>query len=400
MIRSSKHILKFQTEKKSNYLERMIEDFRFDVLNYIQLICSGILPLTNLVPSSKILPNGIIPFGSYKQIIYNHASAIIRSQIKRAEKRRYKRYKDLYFKYMKAEKQNNFTSKRYSELRLNPIHRTKYFTVPDLKNISINLDQRFVNVTTNSKHFDEFISITTPYLKEGYKNHKIKIKIPINHHAHSNKFKDWTRKKTIRLRKENDKYFIDLIYEKEDPITKNYGKTLGIDQGYKKLLSCSDGQILGSELFDLYDRISKKVQKSKSFKRLLIHRDNEINRICNLLNLDEVKTLIIEDLKNLKNKSKLFHTVMNKVQRWSYPKTAIKLERLCEENGIHLIKVNPAYTSQTCSNCGTVDKTSRNGEEFSCQHCGYLIDADLNASINILRLGVYSPQCSENFKGN
>ena len=396
MIRSSKHILKHQTIKKSNYLERMIEDFRLDVLNYIHLICSGVLPLTHLVPSSKILPAGIISGGQYKQIIYNHASSIIRSQTKRAENKRYKRYKLIYFKCMKAEKQNAFTSKRFSELRLNPIHRTKYFTIPDLKNISIELDQRFVNFSNNSKHFDEFIQINTPYLKKNCLKNRIKINIPINHHEHSNRFKDWTRKKTIRLRKENGNYFIDLIYEKDEPIKKSFGKTLGIDQGYKKLLSCSDGQILGSELFSLYGKISNKVQGSKAFKRLLIHRDNEINRICNTLNLDEVKTLIIEDLKYVKYKSKLFHTVMNKVQRWSYPKTAIKLARLCEENGVSLIKVNPAYTSQTCSNCGTVDKLSRNGEEFSCQHCGYLIDADLNASINILRLGVYSPQCSKN----
>ena len=397
MIRSSKHILKHQTVKKSNYLEQMIEDFRLDVLNYIHLICSGVLPLSRLSLSSKVLPAGIISAGRYKQIIYNHASSIIRSQTKRAENKRYKRYKLIYFKCMKAEKQNTFTSKRYSELRLNPIYRTKYFTIPTLKNVSIELDERFTNFkTVDSKHFDEFISITTPYLKPGCKTHKIQIRVPINHHEHSLRFKDWTRKKTIRLRKENNNYFIDLIYEKDEPIKKNFGKSLGIDQGYKKLLSCSDGQILGSELFNLYGKISNKVQGSKAFKRLLIHRNNEINRICNLLNLDEVKTLIIEDLKYIKHKSKLFHTVMNKVQRWSYPKTATKLQRLCEENGIHLIKVNPAYTSQTCSNCGTVDKASRNGEQFSCQHCGYLSDADLNAAINILRLGVYSPQCSKN----
>jgi transposase len=82
---------------------------------------------------------------------------------------------------------------------------------------------------------------------------------------------------------------------------------------------------------------------------------------------------------------------MNKMQYWSYCKTIGKIERLCEENGVLLTKVNPAYTSQTCSNCGCVDKKSRNGENYICQHCGYEIDADLNASINISRMGVYNP---------
>ena len=76
---------------------------------------------------------------------------------------------------------------------------------------------------------------------------------------------------------------------------------------------------------------------------------------------------------------------MNKVQRWSYPKIAIKPERLSEENGVLLTKINPAYTSQKCSLCGYVDKRNRSCGLFTCQHCGYI-----NAAINILHMGAYS----------
>ena len=51
---------------------------------------------------------------------------------------------------------------------------------------------------------------------------------------------------------------------------------------------------------------------------------------------------------------------------------------------------NPSYTSQTCSKCGSIHKESRNGEDFICVECKYEIDADLNASINILHRGIYS----------
>ena len=78
---------------------------------------------------------------------------------------------------------------------------------------------------------------------------------------------------------------------------------------------------------------------------------------------------------------------MNKIQRWSYPKTVLKLERFGEENGVLLTKINPAYTSQTCSNCGVVDAKSRQGELFDCQHCKMTMDADSNAAMNILRIG-------------
>lgn len=57
-----------------------------------------------------------------------------------------------------------------------------------------------------------------------------------------------------------------------------------------------------------------------------------------------------------------------------------------EHRGGHLIKVNPAYTSQTCSDCGTIDKASRESQaRFACVACGHEENADTNAAKNILR---------------
>ena len=49
-------------------------------------------------------------------------------------------------------------------------------------------------------------------------------------------------------------------------------------------------------------------------------------------------------------------------------------------NGGQLIEVPAAYSSQTCSACGAIDRESRHGERFSCTRCGYLDHADLNAA--------------------
>lgn len=60
-----------------------------------------------------------------------------------------------------------------------------------------------------------------------------------------------------------------------------------------------------------------------------------------------------------------------------------------EERGGTLIKINPAYTSQTCSACGTIDRGSRESQaRFACLHCGHEMNADHNAAINILRQGL------------
>jgi putative transposase len=65
---------------------------------------------------------------------------------------------------------------------------------------------------------------------------------------------------------------------------------------------------------------------------------------------------------------------------------ADKLNYKLIERGGALLKVNPAYTSQTCSACGVIDKASRESQSsFACRHCGFAGHADTNAAINILR---------------
>ena len=54
----------------------------------------------------------------------------------------------------------------------------------------------------------------------------------------------------------------------------------------------------------------------------------------------------------------------------------------------HLVKVDPRFTSQTCSCCGAVDRRSReNQSRFVCSSCGFRANADHNAAINILHRG-------------
>lgn len=56
------------------------------------------------------------------------------------------------------------------------------------------------------------------------------------------------------------------------------------------------------------------------------------------------------------------------------------------------IAVNPAYTSQTCNSCGyrraEEEKLLLQDRMFDCPCCGLHIDRDLNASLNILALGL------------
>jgi transposase len=52
--------------------------------------------------------------------------------------------------------------------------------------------------------------------------------------------------------------------------------------------------------------------------------------------------------------------------------------------GVLVVYVNPAYTSQTCSQCGHAEKANRKSQaKFLCVQCGYACHADLNAAVHI-----------------
>jgi putative transposase len=58
--------------------------------------------------------------------------------------------------------------------------------------------------------------------------------------------------------------------------------------------------------------------------------------------------------------------------------------------GRRYVAVNPAYTSQDCSGCGHRQVLSLSDRTYTCPCCGLILDRDLNASRNILRLGQQS----------
>jgi transposase len=71
----------------------------------------------------------------------------------------------------------------------------------------------------------------------------------------------------------------------------------------------------------------------------------------------------------------------------------LALSRKVEETGGRLVKVNPAYTSQRCSNCQqlTSQKLELSDRVFVCAWCQHQEDRDINAAKNIL----YQAQITE-----
>jgi putative transposase len=262
-------------------------------------------------------------------------------------------------------------------------------TKPEFKSLTMELDSRFIEITQDVNSFDLWIKLTSI-------GNKIKLFLPSKKHKHFNKFiKDgWNIKKSLRIRMTDKGFFIDLYLEKAEPPQKAFGRTIGVDIGYKKLIVDSKGKKYGSDFSLVAEKISRKKQGSESFKKALIERNNFVNQSLNNFNLKGVKTLSIENLKSVKHESKgkIRKSFNNKLQRWTYPQIINKLSRACEEAGVRLIRIDPAYTSQTCNCCKVRDKSARNGEIFKCDNpkCKNhqkKIDADWNAAMNIKSKG-------------
>ncbi|MEH2285156.1 MAG: transposase [Nostoc sp.] len=64
------------------------------------------------------------------------------------------------------------------------------------------------------------------------------------------------------------------------------------------------------------------------------------------------------------------------------------LEYFGHKYGKVTVAVPPHNTSQNCSSCGEKVKKSLSTRTHVCPHCNYVADRDINASINILKLGL------------
>ncbi len=59
-----------------------------------------------------------------------------------------------------------------------------------------------------------------------------------------------------------------------------------------------------------------------------------------------------------------------------------------EDAGVQVVRVPPGGTSQGCSTCRTSVSKPLSERTHRCPNCGLVVDRDVNAARNILRLGL------------
>ena len=84
------------------------------------------------------------------------------------------------------------------------------------------------------------------------------------------------------------------------------------------------------------------------------------------------------------------HKLAKSISDASWSRFISMLDYKARWYGKNFVRINRFYpSSKTCSGCGTVKPDlTLNQRMFECESCGLCLDRDLNASINIDRVGV------------
>lgn len=218
--------------------------------------------------------------------------------------------------------------------------------------------------------------------------------------------------KRITITKSNSgKWYICFMVEIPNKSTKKVRKpkAVGIDVGLTSFATLSNNTKIESPKFlkKSKDKLSilerkrdkhnkgteqrKKYNKkiSKVYEKITNQRSNFLHQTSRKL-INEFDVICVEDLKIQKMQSNAFRNINKGINDSGWGIFFNQIAYKAEEAGKQIIKVNPRNTSQQCSQCGAIVEKDLSERTHHCPFCNLEIDRDLNASLNILRLGAQS----------
>ncbi len=208
--------------------------------------------------------------------------------------------------------------------------------------------------------------------------------------------------KRVRLIRRADGYFCQFAVQAERCIENvPTGLHVGIDMGLSEFLTDSDGNTVANprhlrkaekRLGKLHRRLSRKQKKSQNRKKarkqlakayLKVQRQREDFARKTASTLIASHDLIAYEHLRIANLVKN-RNLAKSINDASWGRFLSWLTYYGVMHGIVVIAVEPAFTSQDCSACGTRIKKSLSVRTHICSGCGLVLDRDHNAAINIL----------------
>lgn len=211
--------------------------------------------------------------------------------------------------------------------------------------------------------------------------------------------------KTVRIVRKADGWYAVFTCDVDATPLPPAGRDVGIDVGVASLITTSDGEKVPNpkwyqagqkKLRRQQRRMSRRQKGGSNWRKAArlvarhhLHvarqRKDILDKIVHGL-VQRYAFIAVEQLRiqNMVRNRHLAKSIMD--AGWGYFMN--RLHAKAAEAGRVVVGVDPVYTSQTCSSCGQrfpehIDLSVRT---VSCP-CGLVLDRDVNAAINVLRLG-------------
>ncbi|XRO75721.1 IS200/IS605 family accessory protein TnpB-related protein [Methanocaldococcus sp. 28A] len=397
----------------------------------------------------KIIENTI---KAYKEILSIALDFGLKNKIKGHIKIRKGIYEEIKNKYPKLPTHYIYTASQDASTRIKSFISVKkkgrvYTKIPKIKKVSLWLDETLFNYKDFKTNIEKLYSID----KKGKKTLHLRLSTPngrivIPLKPHKLFFKllneGWKIKSgfKLRLNKEDGTVTVLIPLEKEITINDYYKEVYALDFNLDNITYGNFENIgmiktdLG-KLTEKYSNIMDNIQEKFAFKgihkqdkplkrkgiillkkfgrRLKNIREDMLKKLANNI-AKELKekeaVLIIEDLSTYFNQNiakKSFKKLKHKLHNISAKKFLDNLKNKCLEFGVIVVKVNPAFTSILCPNCGNrlsqlyrlADEEALPSRLMYCFDCGFYADRDVIAVFNLIKrfLGLYpfSPKSNE-----
>lgn len=206
----------------------------------------------------------------------------------------------------------------------------------------------------------------------------------------------------------SEKYYISILVDSENKQLPETDKKIGIDLGIKNFAITSDGEVFANpkwlrksekRLAKLQRDLSRKEKGSNNRKKARIkvaklhekisnQRKDFLHKLSSKL-IRENQSIVIEDLQvsnMIKNRR-----LSKSISEVGWHEFRIMLEYKSKWYGRNLIIAPSNYaSSQLCSSCGNKSSQTKDlsCRTYNCEVCGNLLDRDINAGKNLLKLAI------------
>lgn len=203
-----------------------------------------------------------------------------------------------------------------------------------------------------------------------------------------------------KIVKEEYGFELHLSVSKEIEPRTEYDGVLGIDLGLRKFavsvsLPDRQTQVYGSGVGNVqgkYYFLRRNCSNGYVRRRWDDKDSDKVDDICHQISRKIVDTaeennllIVLGDLEGIQEEDK-GRKMNRKMHNFPHWKLRNYIKYKAKWDGIEVIEVSEAYTSQRCSRCGEIGDRHRG--IFKCSNCGLEIDADKNGAQNIAIRGI------------